>query len=226
MIALFIITFALLAAIAYTFYRRQHASSDHRAELQTRHMSPRSLFDHRETHAANQRFLSAQTSKQTEERNASFLRRAAGGDLTVLTEAQSANDFTLYRSVWHGLLEWAATSETNLRSLVSFVVKNSDLRGSAALVEAYSKLWQQHPDRQSTAQMLHLAALSDDAKTFEQAVEATSNFVLEDCLNGISPEELSTLIESEYWVLSSAARSTGAGFLLKQKLTTVREGLA
>ena len=73
--------------------------------------------------------------------------------------------------------------------------------------------------------MLHLAALSDDAKMFEQAVEATNNFILEGYLNGISPEELSALIESEYWVLSSAARSTGAGFVLKQKLTTVRERL-
>lgn len=226
MIALFIIAFVLLAATAYTFYRRQHASSDYRAELQTRHMSPRSLFDHKEAHAANGLLLPAQASKQTEERNASFLKRAAGGDLTTLAEAQSANDSALNRSVWHGLLGWAATSEANLRSLAAFIVNNTDLRGSTALAEAYLKLWQQHPDRQSTAQLLHLAALSDDAKTFEQAVGATSNSILEDCSHGISPEELSALIESEYWVLSSAARSTGAGFVLKHKLTTMREKLA
>ena len=189
-------------------------------------MSPRSLFDHEEAHAANGRLFPAQASKQIEERNASLLKRAAGGDLTVLTEAHSANDSALYRSVLHGLLEWASTSEANLRSLASFVVKNSDLRGSAELAEAYTKLWQQRPDRQSTAQLLHLAALSDDAKTFEGVVEAvTSNFILEGCLDGISLEELSALIESEYWVLSSAARSAGAGFVLKQKLTTVRERL-
>ena len=225
MIALFIIAFFLLAATAYTFYRRQHASPDYRAELQTRHMSPRSLFDHQETDAANQLLLSAQASKQTEERNASFLKRAAVGDLTVLTETQSANDSALYRSVLHGLLEWVGTSEANLRSLASYVVKNAGLRGNAELAEAYAKLWQQHPDRESTAQLLNLAALSDDAKTFEQAIEATSDFLLKDYLNGISPEELSALIESEYWVLSSAARSTGAGFVLKQKLATVREEL-
>ena len=189
-------------------------------------MSPRSLFDHKETHAASHHFLLAQASKQSEERNASLLKRAAGGDLTILTKAQGANDSALYRSVLHNLLEWAAMSEANLRSLASFVVKNSDLRGSTELAEAYLKLWQQYPDRQSTAQMLHLAALSDDAKMFEQAVEATNNFILEGYLNGISSEELSALIESEYWVLSSAARSTGAGFVLKQKLTTVRERLA
>ena len=226
MIALFIIAFALLAATAYTFYRRQQASSDYRAELQTRYTSPRSLFDSTGAHAANEHFLPAQASQQAEEINASFLKRAADGDLTVLAEAQSANDSALDRSVWHGLLEWAGASETNLRSLASFVVKNSGLRGNVDLAEAYAKLWRQYPDRQSTAQLIHLAALSDDAQMFERAVEAVSKYMLEGRLNKISNEELTALIESEYWVLSSAARSTGAGFVLKQKLTTVREGLS
>ncbi len=225
MIVLFIIAFALLAATAYTFYRRQHASSEYRAELQTRYTPPRSLFDSTGAHAAND-LLPAQASQQAEEINASFLKRAADGDLTVLAEAQSANDSALDRSVWHGLLEWAGTSETNLRSLASFVVKNSGLRGNIDLAEAYAKLWRQYPDRQSTAQLIHLAALSDDAQMFERAVEAVSKYMLEGRLNKISNEELTALIESEYWVLSSAARSTGAGFVLKQKLTTVREGLS
>ena len=92
MIALFIIAFVLLAATAYTFYRRQHASSDYRAELQPRPVvSPRSLFDQPETHTQHARLHAAtQADKEREERHTACLQRATAGDLTTLAEAQRA----------------------------------------------------------------------------------------------------------------------------------------
>ncbi|HJR07305.1 MAG TPA: hypothetical protein VJ842_08615 [Pyrinomonadaceae bacterium] len=226
MIALFIIAFILLAATAYTFYRRLHTSPDYRAELQSQPVSPRSLFDHKDAHAETQRLLAAQAVKEAAEKNASLLARASTGDLTALAEAHRANDSALYGRVLHNLLNWAEASEADLRSLASFIANDTDLRGNADLATAYTKLWQQQPDRQTTAQLLHLAALSDDAQTFERTVEAASNALRAGRLEGINPEELSTLIESEYWVLSSEARRAGAGFVLKEKLTAFREELA
>ena len=227
MIALFIIAFVLLAATAYTFYRRQHTSSDYRAELQSRHaVSPRSLFDHQAELTEHTRLLNAaQASREIEERNASLLKRATAGDVTTLAEAQRANDSALYGRVLHNLLNWAEASEANLRSLAAFVANDSDLRGNPDLAAAYTKLWQQQPDRQTTAQLLHLAALSDDANTFERAVVATSDWLRANRPGQIKPEELAALIESEYWVLSSEARRTGAGFVLKQRMTALREEL-
>jgi hypothetical protein len=99
------------------------------------------------------------------------------------------------------------------------------LRGSPDLAAAYTKLWQQQPDRQTTAQLLHLAALSDDANTFERAIAAACDALRANRLGEIRPEELSALIESEYWVLSSDARRTGAGFVLKQRMSNLREEL-
>jgi hypothetical protein len=221
-IALFIIAFVLLAATAYTFYRRQHASSDYRAELQPRHASPRSLFDRQESHPC---LDAAEASRESDERAASLLKRAGAGDFVALAEALRANDPALYARVLRELLNWAEPSETNLRSLASFVANDSDLRGSPDLAAAYTKLWQQQPVRQTTAQLLHLAALSDDADTFARAVEAACDDVRANRAGGIRPEELSALIESEYWVLSSAARSTGAGFVLKQRMSSLREQL-
>lgn len=186
-------------------------------------MSPRSLFDGQEAHSENQHLLAAPARRETEERNAALLKRALEGDLTALVEAHRAQDHVLYRSVLDGLLEGAVTSEDKLRSLAAFVANDSDLRGSPALAGAYMKLWQQHPDRQTTAQLLHLAALSDDAETFERTVEATRTYSLSGRLSKIRPEELSALIESEYWVLSSAARRTGAGFVLKERMTGLRQ---
>jgi hypothetical protein len=226
-IALFIIAFVLLAATAYTFYRRQHASSDYRAELQSRFTSPRSLFDQQEAHTENSRLLNAtQAKREIEERLASLLKRAAAGDITTLAEAQRTPDHDFYARVLHNLLQWAEASEANLRSLASFIVNDSDLRGSPDLAAAYMKLWQQQPDRQTTAQLLHLAALADDANTYERAIVETSDALRSGRLREMNSKELSALIESEYWVLSSTARSTGAGFVLKQRLTSLREELS
>lgn len=170
--------------------------------------------------------LAAQTNKEAEERNAALLKRSLEGDLTTLAEARRAGDSTLYGKVLGGLLEWAAASEADLRSLASFIANDPDLRGNHDLAAAYDKIWQQNPDRQSTAQKLHLAALSDEAATFERAIEATCDFMRTGRLDDLRPEELSTLIESEYWVLSSEARRTGAGFVLKQRMNILREELA
>lgn len=222
MIALFIIAFVLLAATAYTLYRRQHASSDYRAELPSPFTSPRSLFDHTEAHTEHARLLAAQANREAESRDALLLERAAEGDLTALAEAQRTGNAILYGRVLHHLLSWTEASEANLLSLASFISNDSDLRGNPDLAAAYTKLWQRHPDRQTTAQLLHLAALSDDAKTFERAIVAASDWLRSGRPGELKPEELWALIESEYWVLSSAARRAGAGFVLKQRMTNLR----
>jgi len=222
-IALFIIAFVLLAATAYTFYRRQHASSDYRAELQSRFASPRSLFDHQAELTEHKG--AARAKRELAERNASCLKRASEGDITTLAEAERANDSALYASVLNNLLGWAEASEANLRALAAFIANDSGLRGSPDLAAAYTKLWQQQPDRQTTAQLLHLAALSDDADAFERAIVLASDALRAGRLGEIRPDELSALIESEYWVLSSEARRTGAGFVLKQRMTRLREEL-
>jgi hypothetical protein len=222
-IALFIIAFVLLAATAYTLYRRQHASSDYPAQLGARPPSPRSLFDDPETHTEHKRLHASQASGAAGERKASLLKRASEGDLTTLAEAHRAEDPALYTGALNGLLDWAADSETRLRSLASFVADDTDLRGSPRLAAAYTKLWHEHPDGQRTAQLLHLAALSDDAETFERAVVAATEAARAGRLINVRRAELHALVESEYWVLSSDARRTGAGFALKERLAALRD---
>ena len=45
-------------------------------------------------------------------------------------------------------------------------------------------------------------------------------------LEGLGAEDLRALFEAEYWLLSSEAKRSGAGFVLKQKLADVRRRLA
>ena len=85
--------------------------------------------------------------------------------------------------------------------------------------------WQQASDRNSTAKMLHAAALSEDAEIYRRALETALRSWREGKLSDISAVELQSLFNGEFWVLSSAARSSGAGFVLKRTLANANREL-
>ena len=85
--------------------------------------------------------------------------------------------------------------------------------------------FQQSPDRNSTTKLLHVAALSDNAKTYGRAVELALLSWRDGSLADLSAVELQALINSEYWVLSSHTRNSGAGFVLKRTLSTANREL-
>lgn len=86
------------------------------------------------------------------------------------------------------------------------------------LAEEFIELWQESPDRASTAKMLHLAALADDATTYHDAVETALRVFQNGGIRDLSAAELQALLNSEFWLLSSSTRSSGAGFVLKRTL--------
>src|ERR1051325_11278117 len=87
------------------------------------------------------------------------------------------------------------------------------------------RTFQQAPDRSSTTKLLHIAALTDNAKTYDRAVELVLMSWRDGSLADLPAVELQALINSEYWVLSSATRSSGAGFVLKRTLSTANREL-
>ena len=87
------------------------------------------------------------------------------------------------------------------------------------------KAFQKSPDRNSTAQLLHAAALSDNAKNYGRAIELVLLSWRDGSLSDLSPGELQSLFNSEYWVLSSQTRISGAGFVLKETLSNANREL-
>ena len=81
------------------------------------------------------------------------------------------------------------------------------------------------PNRNSTTELLHVAALSDNAKNYGRAIELVLMSWRDRSLTGLSAKELQSLINSEYWVLSSRARISGAGFVLKRTLSNANREL-
>lgn len=232
MSAVFIITLIFLAAVAYTLYRKQQELNSYRADNELGPVRPRSLFEDSPETAARvpPRQLPEESGRaeaeQQQQRRGQMLARAREGDYATLAEAHGENDPPFYHTLLAELMNWAAHSENNLGELASFIATDKEVRSNAALSDAYVELWKATPDLTTTARMLHLAALADDADAFRRAVDAAVAASQAGRLPQVAPGDLRALIESEFWVMTTEARVTGAGFVLKQRLAALRDELA
>jgi hypothetical protein len=230
LIAILFILFVLVAATAFVVYRRQQnllAGRRAQRELMSQR-PPRSLFADTQQaldETAQRAPADAPAQSYMEQRSA-FMARAAAGDLSVLDDAHATSDAALYRVVLNELVERAAKVDDKLHALVAYVEGREALRGSVELAEAYSAVWQESPDRARTATMLHLAALADDADTFRKAAVIAALFWQNGQLPEFTAAQLRELIDSQFWLISADARRTGAGFVLKQRLGSLRAELS
>jgi len=87
------------------------------------------------------------------------------------------------------------------------------------------KAFQESPNRTTTTNLLHIAALADDAKNYGRAVELVLMSWRDGSLSDLSARELQALFNSQYWVLSSRTRTSGAGFVLKETLSSTNREL-
>ena len=168
-------------------------------------------------------FKPAELPSPTEDPKKAVIESATKGDKNALAQAHALNDATLYEDL---LIIFVAQidSEPKLLSLVSHVTR-TELPVTKALAQRSIDYWKDSPDKQTTAKMLHLAALSDDAETFRNAVELALNSWRNGKVPDLSAVELQSLINGEFWVLSSNTRSSGAGFVLKRTLATAKREL-
>jgi hypothetical protein len=224
MATLFITSFFLLGIIILALYRRHNASS---TDSEGGALPPPSghyggLFDNLNGQAATESARHA----EAEERRASLLERAARGERGALTEAHASGDRALYEEALDLLLERINGDDKALLSLVSFMMRRDEaLPVNRRLAAALMEQWRRAPARAATAKMLHLVALSDDASLYRQAVELALDFWRAGRIPDLTAEELRALADGEFWVLSSQARGSGAGFVLKRSLKRLRREL-
>ena len=100
-------------------------------------------------------------------------------------------------------------------------IDREDFEQAIAAIRAF----QESPDRSSTAKLLHAAASTDDAKNYGRAIELVLISWRDGSLSDISANDLQALFNSEYWVLSSSTRTSGAGFVLKETLANANREL-
>jgi hypothetical protein len=224
MVTVLVTSFFLFAAISYAIYRWQRSSSITEAERVLPPSRMGGLFGQlsQQEEAA---LLAAEKEANHAAYRAALLARAAEGDKKTLDEALASPDANLYGEVLDALTEHA-DSDQSLLALVSHVARNERLRVNQKLAAKFIESWKRSPDRNMTAKMLHVAALSGDALTYQQAIELAVRFQSDGRNPSLSADELRQLVESEYWILPAETRNSGAGFVLKRTLARLRRELA
>ena len=218
--AILIISVFLLFVATFAILRTKRSRSGEAAGELPPGVSPRGLFD-ADSHVSE---TPAESPEQA--RRGRLRERAERGDLSALSAARASGDAALYRFVLDGLVGRASGDGARVRELAKHIVAGRDLRASPELAEMLLGLWRAEPGPSSTAELLRVSALSDDAGTFGRAVSEVLEVWEGGGLGKLGAEELRALFEAEYWLLSSEAKRSGAGFVLKQKLTDVRRRLA
>lgn len=225
MVTLLITSFFLLAGITYVIYLWQRPSSKTNAGFSLSPPPTVRLFDDEGINEATPRELLSGENTASEQRRA-LLARASKGGKEALRDAHATGDAALYNEVLNVLIE-RVDSEKRLLALVSYIARSDEhLRVNSLLAEKFIESWKASPDRNSTAKMLHVAALAGNANLYQTAIETAYQFWRDRRLQQISALELRQLIESEFWILPPAVRNSGAGFVLKRKLAQLRRKLA
>src|SRR6185295_19095587 len=152
-----------------------------------------------------------------------LIERAATGDHSAADEAHKNFDRKVYDEILASLVKYA-DSDARLLSVLSHVTRN-ELPVSLQLAQAAIRSWESSPDRGSTPRTLHITALADDAKLYQEVVESALKFWRAGSLTGVSAMELRSLLDGEFWVLSNNTRSSGAGFIMKHALAKARREL-
>ena len=214
MVTLLITSVFVFGLLAIAIYFWQKAATTSQADELPLPPQPAGLFSD---------FKPAELPSVAEDPREALIESANKGDKDSLAQAHALNDATLYEDLLN-IFVAQIDSEPKLLSLVSHVTRN-ELPVTKALAQRAIEYWKDSPDKHSTTKMLHLAALSDDADIYRQAVEIALNSWRDGKLPNISAVELQSLVNGEFWVLSSNTRSSGAGFVLKRTLATAKREL-
>jgi hypothetical protein len=153
-----------------------------------------------------------------------LLSQAGKGDIRSLHLAAELQERELYEQTMDALIG-ATESDQQLFKLVSNVARDEQLKVTPRLALRFFESWQNSPDRLTVAEILHVSALSDDASLYLKVCETAIDYWSQGRLPNIKADDLLTLIEGEYWILSAGTRGSGAGFVLKRGIGDFRRQL-
>lgn len=202
-------------------------------EQETLHQLPPVQFDglFAEQYAQEARALdAAETRLRDEETRERLLDRAADGDRCVLDDAQTMSDRPFYKEVLQTLFTAADGDPKIMNSIAEYIVDSRKLRASREFAETMIELWRQSLIQCSLADILHLAALADDAEVFNRMLNVAWECWQEGSFphgsRNVKAIDFLVSVESAYWLIDTEVRESGAGFSLKQDIAEVRRKLA
>jgi hypothetical protein len=163
-------------------------------------------------------FEAEDKAKQGEMLRQKILAKAETGDFDALDEAKDF-EIEFYDRVLKELA--LRCDDEKFASLSSFIEENK-LPANAALIGRFQDTLENSAGKKDAIRFLHLAALSQSAEIFSDSVENVIKLCREDKLEDFTQTDLIQLAESQFWLLPTAEKTSGAAFLLKQKLAKLR----
>ncbi len=212
----FVIISAIAASITF-FVSRRKSLPPHPQETFNSPSNYRSLFapDEEELRLWQSEQDEKELAERQNELRQNLFQRATESDLNSLLEAKTFGNLQLYDEVFQILLQ------NDADKLADFVTRNG-LTANADLVELSTKKLSENPTLDNLLKSVHLSALTNSAEIFLQVLETTNELYKAKRLNEISGEKLLEIFDSHYWLLASDARVSGAGYLLKEQMASVR----
>lgn len=162
--------------------------------------------------------------EEREQSRSVLLARAFVDDETALDEAHALGDRDLYNEILEALVSQAEGDPERLRAIAEYIVDSRALRSTRDFAKSMIPYYGGRLDPRSLADMLYLAALSDDAAVYEEAIRAARERFKQRRI-AILPRDFVVTVESGYWLISAETRYSGAGFTLKQLIAEVRREL-
>jgi hypothetical protein len=219
---LILIVISLVAITLFALAKWSHRSSP----KPTPYFSETKTFDglfapEREREAIA--YARAEAELRLEAERAALLARAALGDETSLDDAHATRDRELYNETLETLLAGAEGDKEMVRTIAEHIIDGGALRSSPALARMMLEQGQGFRNSRSLADLLYVAALSDDPPIYEQAVQIAFKRRHQAHLR---PSDFLAIVESSYWLISAETRYSGRGFTLKQMIAGIRRELA
>ncbi|HEX8264037.1 MAG TPA: hypothetical protein VF596_01330 [Pyrinomonadaceae bacterium] len=230
---IFSLSFLILLALIYAASRRRREQHSFlpEAESQNQLRLPRVAALFAPTAQDLAKIEQEKHHRQHAEQREKVLAWATLVDFSALENRPVLGDEKLWAKSWTknwndavDILTERARSEEDVRRLASFCLDN-EFNVNNTLFNAFQKIWAASPDTRTTTEMFRLAAKTDEADTFLDVLTEAEQSVKNGKLSEISAAELYRLAESHYWLLSQSARTSGAGFLIKEKMADLRREL-
>jgi hypothetical protein len=168
----------------------------------------------------------AEAELQAQQAREQLIARAEAGDENALDDAYELGDEGAYGEVLAALVAHAEGDVERLRRLAKRLIDGGVLPVSREFAEMMIGIYQDSIDRGSLADMLHLSALTGDTEFYNRTIEIVMLEWREGRVSKTSAAEFLATIESGYWLISSEARLSGSGFILKKAIAEVRRELA
>jgi hypothetical protein len=221
----FLIISVFLIAVAVLAFRRQNRKTPTERPSLTEPRNFEGLFA--EQNAKELRAITqAEAELRARQERELIIARAYAGDEIALNDAYRLGDLEFYTKTLNALVAQAGADVERLRVIAGRIIGSAEFPVPREFAEKMTEIYQRSLNRVSLVEMAHMSALTGDSEVYRRAIEVVMTWWRAGGVSRISAEEVLATIESGYWLLSSEARLSGPGFLLKKAMAEVRRELA